>query len=76
MLKVKAERFDIQGTGPLFSFKHGEIVADEIFVKFFPENSGEIILKGLLKEKILEEVAERKTEKKEETKQEKKEVQK
>lgn len=61
MLKVKAEQFSIQGTGRVFNFKQGEIVADEIFVKEFPANgSGKIILAGLLKEKILEEVADKK----------------
>ncbi|WP_438979974.1 hypothetical protein [Polynucleobacter sp.] len=64
MLKVKDERFSIQGTGQVFSFKKGDIVAYEIFDKEFPANgSGQVILKGLLSEGILEEIPEnRKTE--------------
>lgn len=59
MLKVKAEKFSIQGTGSVFDFKQGQIVAYEIFEKEFPDNgSGQVILKGLLKEGILEEVPE------------------
>ena len=54
MLRVKQEKFSIQGTGEAHFYKQGDIVADEIFVKEFPKDSGVKILNGLLADGVLE----------------------
>ena len=56
MLIVKAkEGFAIQGNGRLYRVEQGGVVAEEIFKKDFPGDSGQVILKGLIKDGVLAE---------------------